>query len=325
MDKIIQNIRAPIENEMKIFENSFYKNIYSKISLLNDILLHILKKKGKQIRPIFVFLIAKMLGKISKKTYDTALLVQLIHTGALLHDDVVDNSNIRRGTFSVKAIWKSKVAILVGDYLLSKSLLIAENNKYYDLLKIISKVIENMSEGELLQIEKTYKLDITEYIYYKIIYKKTASLISTCCEGAALSVEVNNKIAMDMNKFGQLIGMAFQIKDDLLDFEKKNFLKKPIGIDIKERKITLPIIYVLKNTSNKRKKWIKDIIIKHNKNTEKVNNLIDYVKNFGGIDYANKKMIVFRKKALKIINIYANGEIKKSLKIMINYITERNN
>lgn len=308
---------------MKIFENKFYKSMISNTDLLNNIIFYIVKKKGKQIRPMFVFLIAKMLGIICEKTYNMASLIELIHTGALIHDDVIDNSNIRRGIFSIQAIWKNKVAILVGDYLLSKSLLIATDNEYYDLLKIIANAIKNMSEGELLQIKKSQDLNINEKIYNEIIYRKTASLIAACCEGAARSVNVNNKIALEMNKFGKFIGMAFQIKDDLLDYEQSNILDKPIGIDIKQRKLTLPIIYTIHKSSNYEKKWILNIIKKHNQDKIKINKLIKHVKKTGGLDYAKNKMIIFKNKALKIINFYPNNHAKKSLKIMIKYIIER--
>ncbi len=260
--KILEKIKISIKEEMEIFEKQFISIlIESKVSLINQMSHYILHRKGKQIRPMFVFLIAKMLGgKTQKKTYHTASLIELIHTATLVHDDVIDNSKLRRGFFSINAIWKNKIAVLFGDYLLSQSLLIATNNNYHDLLKIICKTIKHMSEGELLQMEKSKKLDITENSYNKIIYHKTASLIAASCEGGARSINADENTALKMRKFGVLIGIAFQIKDDLFDYtediSQKNIIGKPIGIDLKEKKITLPLIYAIKNASQEEKKWI---------------------------------------------------------------------
>lgn len=325
MKKIPDFIYQSISKEMKIFEKKFYKIMENELLLLNNIINYIKSNKGKQIRPIFVFLIAKMLGTISKKTYDMASLVELIHTGTIIHDDVVDNSNIRRGFYSIRKIWNNKIAVLVGDYFLSKSILLATNHKHYDLLKIISNTIANMSKGELLQIEKTKKLYINENYYNKIITYKTASLISACCEGAARSINSDEKTALKMSKFGNFIGMAFQIKDDIFDYELNQSINKPTGgIDIKEKKITLPLIYTIQHSSSKRKKWIIDIINNKN-NSKEINDVILYVKDFGGIDYANKKMIFLKKKALNIIKIYPDSKAKKSLKMMLNFIIQRKN
>lgn len=297
----------------------------SELSFLNNIIEYIIINKGKQIRPIIVFLIAKMLGNISEKTYDMASLVELIHTGTIMHDDVVDDSNIRRGLYSIRKNWNNKIAVLVGDYFLSKSILLATNNSHYDLLKIISNTINYMSQGELLQIEKTEKLNINETFYNKIINYKTASLISACCEGAACSINSDKKTALKMNRFGKFIGMAFQIKDDIFDYEFNRLSNKPIGgIDIREKKITLPLIYTIKNASPKRKKWIINIINNQNNNKE-IYDIISYVKDSGGIDYAIEKMLFLKKKALDIIKIYPENKAKKLLKIMLDFIIKRKN
>ncbi|WP_185876604.1 polyprenyl synthetase family protein [Blattabacterium cuenoti] len=324
MKIILEKIKEPIKKEIEEFEKQFFDVIKSNISLINQINNYLTHRKGKLIRPIFVFLIAKMLGGIQKKTYHTACLIELIHTATIVHDDVIDNSSIRRGSFSINAIWKNKTAVLIGDYLLSKSLLLATNNNYNDLLKIICKTIHNMSEGELLQIEESKKLNITEKIYNQIIYYKTASLISASCEGGARSVNADKKTILKMRKFGIFTGIAFQIKDDLFDYEDKNnnFTGKPIGVDLKERKITLPLIYTIKNASKKDQKCILDSI--KNYDDKKRNQIIYYVKKYGGLEYATKKMINFRNNALKILESYSEGTIRKTLEIMVNFIIERN-
>ncbi|AWU42637.1 polyprenyl synthetase family protein [Blattabacterium punctulatus] len=324
MKKILEKVKISIKKEMKIFEKQFINIIQSKVSIVNKITHYITNRKGKQIRPMFVFLIAKMLGNIQKKTYHTASLIELIHTATLVHDDVIDNSNLRRGTFSINAIWKNKIAVLIGDYLLSKSLLLARNNNYHDLLKIICRTIKDMSEGELLQMEKTKKLDINEKIYNQIIYHKTASLIAASCEGGARSVNADEKTALKMKKFGGFTGIAFQIKDDLFDYEEshENLIGKPIGMDLKERKITLPLIYAIQKSSQKNQEWILNSI--NNYDEKKRNQIIDYVKENGGIEYAKKKMIKFRNNALKILDHYPKSTIKEALKTMVNFIIERN-
>ncbi|WP_185861913.1 polyprenyl synthetase family protein [Blattabacterium cuenoti] len=324
MKIILEKIKIPIKEEIKKFEKQFVDTIKSNVSFIDKITHYIIHRKRKLIRPIFVFLIAKMLGNIRKKTYHTACLIELIHTATLVHDDVIDDSYIRRGSFSINAIWKNKIAVLVGDYLLSKSLLLATKNNYDDLLKIICQTIKNMSEGELLQIEKSKKLNITEKIYNKIIYHKTASLIAASCEGGARSVNADEQVVLKMRKFGIFTGIAFQIKDDLFDYEEKNnnLIGKPIGIDLKEKKLTLPLIYTIKKASKKDQKWILYSI--KNYDNQKRHEIINYVKKYGGLEYATKKMIKFRNNALKILEIYPEGSIKKALKIMVNFIVERN-
>ncbi|AGD98194.1 octaprenyl diphosphate synthase [Blattabacterium sp. (Blatta orientalis) str. Tarazona] len=324
MKKILEKVKESINEEMKTFEKKFHTIIKSDVPLINKITHYIVHRKGKQIRPMFVFLIAKMLGTIQKKTYHTASLIELIHTATLVHDDVIDNSYLRRGSFSINAIWKNKIAVLVGDYLLSKSLLLATENNYHDLLKIICRTIKDMSEGELLQMEKSKKLDITERIYNQIIYHKTASLIAASCEGGARSVNANEDIALKMRKFGGLTGVAFQIKDDLFDYNEsnKNLTGKPIGIDFMEKKMTLPLIYTIQKASQNDQKWILNSI--KNYDEKKRHQIIAYVKKYGGIEYAIQKMIRIRNNALKILDPYPDSIIKKSLKTMVNFIIERN-
>ncbi|WP_185854586.1 polyprenyl synthetase family protein [Blattabacterium cuenoti] len=324
MKKILEKVKKSINEEMKIFEKQFNTIIKSDVPLINKITHYIVHRKGKQIRPMFVFLIAKMLGTIQKKTYHTASLIELIHTATLVHDDVIDNSYLRRGSFSINAIWKNKIAVLVGDYLLSKSLLLATENNYHDLLKIICRTIKDMSEGELLQMEKSKKLDITERIYNQIIYHKTASLIAASCEGGARSVNANEDIALKMRKFGGLTGIAFQIKDDLFDYNEsnENLTGKPIGIDFREKKMTLPLIYAIQKASQNDQKWILNSI--KNYDEKKRHQIIAYVKKYGGIEYAIQKMIRIRNNALKILDSYPDSTIKKSLKTMVNFIVERN-
>ncbi|WP_185882714.1 polyprenyl synthetase family protein [Blattabacterium cuenoti] len=324
MKLILEKIKIPIKKEIKKFEKLFIEITKSKIKLVNQINYYISHRKGKLIRPIFVFLIAKMLGKIQQKTYHTACLIELIHIATLVHDDVIDNSLLRRGSFSINAIWKNKIAVLAGDFILSKSLLLATDNNHLDILKIICKSINNMSEGELLQIEQSKNLNIDEKMYYQIIYQKTASLIAASCECGAISVNAKKNIVSKFKKFGILIGFAFQIKDDLFDYENhnKNFTGKPVGIDLKNRKITLPLIYTIQNASKKDQTWILNFI--RNYNEKEKYKIINYIKKYKGIEYATKKMIKFKDNALKILNIFPDGLIKESLKTMVNFIIERN-
>ncbi|WGH27439.1 MAG: polyprenyl synthetase family protein [Candidatus Bostrichicola ureolyticus] len=334
MDDILKKIKYPILEELKIFEKELITFSNTKITLLNNITNFVLNKRGKLIRPIIIFLVAKMLnGNINKKTYLLALIIEILHIATLIHDDVIDNSNIRRGFFSLKALWKNKIAVLTGDYLISNCLLLAIKHNYYDLINIICNTIIKMSEGEFLQIEK-YRIlnNVTENIYNKIIYYKTALLIGICCEGSAYSINENKNTIIDMKKFGELIGMAFQIKDDLLDYESNNnVLGKPIFMDLKEKKITLPLIYTLKICSDKDKKKLNLLINNcyYNKNinyvNNNINNIINIVNKYGGINYAKNRMIFFHKKALKILNKYPNNNIKNSLKELTYFIIERKN
>lgn len=309
---------------MDLFEQKFRLSMSSKVALLNRITYYIVNRKGKQMRPMFVFLVAKMVanGEISERTYRGASVIELIHTATLVHDDVVDDSNKRRGFFSINALWKNKIAVLIGDFLLSKGLLLSIDNNDFDLLKIISVAVREMSEGELLQIEKARKLDITEEVYYEIIRQKTATLIAACCSLGAASVKPNSVEVETMRKFGELIGMAFQIKDDLFDYGSKS-IGKPIGIDIKEQKMTLPLIYVLNNCSKKDKNWLINSVKNHNKDKKRVNQVIEFVKENGGLDYAVSKMKSFQKEALNILETFPESDYKASLKLMVNYVIER--
>ena len=323
--KIIEKIKEPISYEMELFEKKFRLSMSSKVALLNRITHYIVNRKGKQMRPMFVFLSAKMVsnGELSERTYRGASVIELIHTATLVHDDVVDDSNQRRSFFSINALWKNKIAVLVGDFLLSKGLLVCIDNNDFDLLKIISVAVREMSEGELLQIEKARTLDITEEVYYDIIRQKTATLIAACCSLGAASVKPNSNDVEILRKFGELIGMAFQIKDDLFDYGTRK-IGKPIGIDIKEQKMTLPLIYTINNCTTKERNWIVNSIKRHNKDQRRVKELIELVKNKGGLDYAIQKMKYFQSEALKLIKNYPESHYKDALVMMVNYVIERN-
>jgi octaprenyl-diphosphate synthase len=309
---------------MELFEKKFKDAMLSKVPLLNRITYYIVRRKGKQMRPMFVFLVAKMVsdGGFDERTYRGASVVELIHTATLVHDDVVDDSNRRRGFFSINALWKNKIAVLVGDFLLSKGLLLSIDNEDFDLLKLISIAVREMSEGELLQIEKARRLDITEAIYYEIIRQKTATLIAACCSLGAASVKPESQHVEAMRKFGELIGMAFQIKDDLFDYGDTQ-IGKPTGIDIKEQKMTLPLIYVLNNCSKKDKNWLINSIKNHNKDTKRVKEVIAFVKNNGGLEYAISKMKQFQAEALELLQTYPESKYKNSLELMVNYVIDR--
>jgi octaprenyl-diphosphate synthase len=321
---VISQIKLPINEEMELFEKKFYDSMTSKVALLNRITYYIVNRKGKQMRPMFVFLTAKMLnnGAVNERTYRGASVIELIHTATLVHDDVVDDSNRRRGFFSINALWKNKIAVLVGDYLLSKGLLLSIDNGDFDLLKIISVAVREMSEGELLQIEKARRLDIIEDIYYEIIRKKTATLIASCCALGAKSVIEDEAQVETMRKFGELIGMAFQIKDDLFDYTE-DAIGKPTGIDIKEQKMTLPLIYVINNCSAKEKSWLINSIKNYNKDKKRVKEVIAFVKSQNGLAYAEQKMIEFQQEAIQLLQQFPDSDYKASLLLMVNYVIER--
>lgn len=321
--KISEKIKAPIAEEMKLFETKFYESMKSSVPLLDRITHYIVRRKGKQMRPMFVFLTAKLTGEFQERSYRAAALIELIHTATLVHDDVVDDSDMRRGFFSINALWKNKIAVLVGDYLLSKTLLLSTENEDFDLLKVVSVAIKEMSEGELLQIEKARKLDITEDVYYEIIRQKTATLIAACCEAGARSVGASEEVCKKMNEFGNLVGMAFQIKDDLFDYTSSDLIGKPVGIDIKEQKMTLPLIHVLNKASEKDRKWLVNSIKRHNKNQKRVQQIIQYVKDNGGIEYTKKVMHEYSDKALKVLDEFPDSEYKDSLITMVTYVMER--
>ena len=315
--------KAPIEAELGIFEKKFRDIMRSEVPLLDKVTYYIIQRKGKQIRPMFIFLVAKMVGQINESTYVGASLIELLHTATLVHDDVVDDANERRGFFSVNALWKNKIAVLVGDYFLSRGLLYALDTNQYKLLHIVSTAIKQMSEGELMQMEKARKLDIDESIYYEIIRNKTASLISAACETGAASASTDENLIAQIRQMGEYIGMAFQIKDDLFDFGEKE-IGKPRGIDIKERKMTLPLIYALNHADKDTKKWIINTIKNHNEDKVRVNELIQYVIKSGGIEYTQQKMYEYKENAFAILNTMPANEAHNNLKELIDYITERN-
>ncbi len=322
--KIVSQIKQPVEQEMELFETKFRDAMSSQVALLNRITYYIVNRKGKQMRPMFVFLTAKLLndGAVNERTYRGASVIELIHTATLVHDDVVDESNKRRGFFSINALWKNKIAVLVGDYLLSKGLLLSIDHGDFDLLRIISVAVREMSEGELLQIEKARRLDITEEVYYDIIRQKTATLIAACCSLGACSVKPESSDVETFRKFGELCGMAFQIKDDLFDYGAEK-IGKPTGIDIKEQKMTLPLIYVLNNCSASEKKWLINSVKNHNKDKKRVKEVITFVRDHGGLDYAVQKMLAFKEAALALLATYPSSEYKSALELMVNYVVDR--
>ncbi len=323
MAQIVEEIKRPITAEMKLFEQKFYESMQSNVPLLDKVTRFIVTTKGKQMRPMFVFLCAKLLGEVNEKTFRGASMIELIHTATLVHDDVVDESFKRRNFFSINALWKNKIAVLVGDYLLSKAVLLSTDFKDYDLLSVISNTIREMSEGELLQLEKARKLDITEEVYFEIIRQKTATLIAACCEVGAISTTENQEIAARMREFGTLTGMAFQIKDDLFDFLTSNIIGKPVGIDIKEQKMTLPLIYTLRTANEEDRKYHFNTIKRYNTNTKRVKELIEFVKKSGGLDYAITVMKDYQQRAKNILLEFPETPARASLLLMLDYVIER--
>jgi octaprenyl-diphosphate synthase len=307
---------------MELFEDKFKQSMKSSVPLLDKITHYIVKRKGKQLRPMFVFLSAKLCGDIAESSYRAASLIELLHTATLVHDDVVDDSNMRRGFFSVNALWKNKIAVLVGDYLLSRGLLLSVQNDEFQLLKIVSDAVREMSEGELLQIEKARRLDISEEIYFNIIRQKTASLIASCCAAGAQSVKADSVTIEKMRMFGELTGIAFQLKDDLFDYGSGD-IGKPTGIDIKEQKMTLPLIYALSKASFMVKRKLINIVKNNNNDPDKVKYVIDYVLTSGGIEYTHQIMLDYRQRALDILHQFDDSEAKKSLQQLVMYTTER--
>lgn len=318
----INNIKQPIANELDLFEGKFKIAMKSNVALLDTIMTYIVKRKGKQVRPMFVFYCAKLFGGVTDATYRGASLVELLHTATLVHDDVVDDSDERRGFFSINALWKNKIAVLVGDYLLSKGLLLAIRNKDFKLLEIVSSAVEQMSEGELLQIEKARNLNLSEEIYYDIIRKKTASLIASCCAMGAASAGANDEQIEQMRLFGEFIGIAFQIKDDLLDYGDDD-IGKPTGIDLKEKKLTLPIIYTINHADKTTRNFIINSIKNHNTDKKRVAEVIKYVNEHDGINYTRKAMIEYKEKALAILAMQSNREIAGKLALLVEYIIDR--
>jgi len=322
--KSVEKIKAPIRKEMELFEQKFKESMRTKVPLLNRIMDYIIRRKGKQMRPMFVFLTAKMVsgGDFDERTYRGAAIIELIHTASLVHDDIVDDSNKRRGFFSINSLWKNKIAVLVGDFLLSKGMLLSVEHEDFDILKLISSALKEMSEGELLQIEKARQLDITEEVYYNIIRQKTASLIASCTAIGAASVGANQETIEEMRVFGETIGLAFQIKDDLFDYTDDK-IGKPTGIDIKEQKMTLPLIYTLNNCTEKEKKWLINSVKNHNKDKKRVKEVIQFVKEHGGIEYTIKQMKNYQEKAMEILDKYPESEYKTALVSMLSYVVDR--
>jgi len=322
---VTEIIRLPIQDEMKKFEPFFKEKVKTNIPLLNIVTNYILRRKGKQMRPMLVFLSAKLNGNVSESTYIAASLIEILHTATLIHDDVVDETFQRRGFFSINALWKSKIAVLVGDYFLSKGLLTALDANEFEILKIVSNAVREMSEGELLQIEKSRKLDITEEVYFQIISKKTASLISSCTTAGAYSSGTDSEKIEIMKQFGLALGIAFQIRDDLFDYEKSGLIGKPSGNDIKEKKMTLPLIYVLNHISSQEKRTLLQSIKRHHKNEKKVQEIIEMVRQKGGIEYARQKMNEYSSKAISLLDNFPESGEKRALIALVNFTSNRSN
>ena len=320
----LKDIKGPIKDELEKFESIFKDSMKSTVPLLDRITYYIVKRKGKQVRPMFVFLCARIFGDISENTYTAASLIELLHTASFVHDDVVDDSHLRRGAFSINALWKNKIAVLVGDYLLSKGLLIAIENEQFESLKLVSKAVKQLSEGELLQFEKSRKLDINEDVYFDIIKQKTASLMAAACSSGASSMGCDPNIVEEFWKFGELAGIAFQIKDDLFDYGYHN-VGKPVGIDLKEKKLTLPLIHALGQSSFREKRAVIRKI-KSKSDDKKVRaEIIDFVKDKGGLAYAEQQMLSYKDQALQIIANYPDSKAKTSLEQLVEYIVYRAN
>jgi len=323
MSLTIKDIRKPIAAELDIFEKKFRASMSTQVPLLNKIMYYIVQRKGKQMRPMFVYFAAKLMGGITEKTHRGAALVELLHTATLIHDDVVDDAYERRGFFSVNALWKNKIAVLVGDYLFSRGMLLSVENGDFELLKIVSRAVKEMSEGELLQMERSRRLNLDEEIYYKIIRQKTASLISSACSIGCASITDDKEAQKLVWDIGEKIGIAFQIRDDLFDFGADTKIGKPTGIDIKEKKLTLPLIYAIQHASKKDRKYLINTIKKHHDNKKKVKEVIDYVWASGGIEYATKAMEEYRAEAMELLKQFPQNEGRKGLEELLWFTTER--
>ncbi len=319
----LSSIRVPVKGEMLKFEAYFNDNLKTDIPLLKIILNYVLRRKGKQMRPLLVFLSAGLNGTITESTHLAATFIELLHTATLVHDDVVDDSNERRGALSINALWNSKIAVLTGDFLLSQGLLISVRKNQYDMLEIMSSAVQAMSEGELLQLQKARKLDITEEIYFRIIRMKTATLISACTETGTKSVTNDSEAIRKMKDLGENIGMAFQIRDDIFDYEDHGLTGKPAGNDIREKKITLPLIHALGQVEKREKKQILNLVGSKKKTAREVKNVVNFVLENGGLDYASEIMDKYRDKALAILDTYDNSQYKKSMAEFIDYTTSR--
>jgi octaprenyl-diphosphate synthase len=321
--KNLDDIKAPIAGNLEEFEKRFRISMKSDVPLLDKIMQYIIRRKGKQMRPMFVFLSAHLAGEVGESTYRAASLIELLHTATLVHDDVVDGSDLRRGFFSINALWKNKIAVLVGDYLLSRGLLIALEKDEFRLLKIVSDAVREMSEGELLQVEKARRLDIAEEVYFQIIRKKTATLIASCCACGAASAGATDQVVREMWTFGELVGIAFQIKDDLFDYDRANATGKPQGIDIRDQKMTLPLIFLLNQSSFLEKRKIIRTVKSHNTDAVRVRELVDQVARAGGIDYARDKMLEYRDRALDQLRTFPAGVHRDALEQLVIYTTDR--
>ena len=320
---VLDTIKEPVKEELKEFERTFQHSLKSNIPLLNIVINFIIRRKGKQIRPILVFLSAKLTGNVMPSTYIAASLIEIMHTASLIHDDVVDDSYERRNYFSVNALWKSKMAVLIGDYLLAQGLLISVKNSEYDILRIVSDAVREMSEGELQQMQESRKLAITEEKYFEIIRKKTATLISSCAASGAKSVQAPDHIVQQMAQFGEYIGIAFQIKDDLLDYQEINLSGKPSGNDIKEKRITLPLIFALQNANILERRKILSLVNKRNSNSETLHEIIAFIVSKGGFDYSIQKMNEYREKSLVILDSFPDSPSKNSLREFAYFTTNR--
>ena len=319
----MEEIRKPVLKELKEFNRYFSSSVKGSSPLLNLVTQYLLRRKGKQMRPMFVLLTSRMLGGINKRSYTAATLIELLHTATLIHDDVVDESFERRGFFTINALWKSKVAVLTGDYLLARGLLLSVKNKDYDLLEVVSRAVKEMSEGELHQIQKSKKLNITEEDYFSIIRKKTASLFSACTECGARAVTDKKEDIDSMKDFGEALGVAFQIRDDLFDLQDNGLTGKPAGNDLKEKKLTLPVIYALSRSSPAERIKIRTTIRRAGKNKHAVRDIVTFVNNKGGFDYAVSVMRQYKEKALSILKNYPDNEAKRSLIKMVEYVVDR--
>lgn len=318
----LDEIKAPIADKLIEFERRFRESLRSPVALLERITFYIVRRKGKQLRPIFVFLSAEVCGGVGDATYTAASLIELLHTATLVHDDVVDDSYERRGFFSVNALWKNKVAVLVGDYFLSRGLLIALQTGQYRILEITSAAVQAMSEGELLQIEKARRLDIDEAVYYEVIRQKTASLIAAACQAGAASATTDAEVQQRMFDFGEKIGIAFQIRDDLFDFGTDD-VGKPLGIDIKEKKMTLPLIYALHHADAAERRRIINTVKRHSEEPERVREVIDFVHRSGGLSYARSVMLRYRDEAFALLHQFPPSSARTSLEALVNYVVER--
>lgn len=323
MSLSLKEIKRPVESELEEFQKHFRQSMKSNVKLLDTITYYIVQGKGKQIRPLFVFLSAKLFGDINASSHDAASFIEILHTATLVHDDVVDDSDKRRGLFSINALWKNKVAVLVGDFLYAKGFLLALENEQFQLLKIVSIAIKEIIEGEVLQLDKARRLDITEDVYFEIIRQKTASLIAAACAAGAATTSSDPEEIEKMRLFGEYIGIAFQIKDDLFDYGDED-IGKPTGIDIKEKKMTLPLIHILQKSDRSTKKWIINTVKRHNNNKKKVRELVDYVKANGGLSYAQKSLDEYKQKAMDILMTLEQSPARDSIEKLVSFVINRN-